>query len=522
MRKFLIAVALFVCLGFGAASATDYTTFHFDNWRTGWNPNETVLTPQVIAGGNFGEYMSVTVDGEVDAQPLYVENESIPGEGTHSLAIIATENDSLYAIDATSGAIIWQTNFGTPVTVDSAATQGCVVPNPYAGILSTPVIVRSSDSIYVLAYVMQGSSPVYQFHVVSLATGVDKVAPFTMNASTTPALVDPAQAQRPALLFSQNMVYVGFGSFCDSDFQSSSGQIYAFSASGALVNYFVVSRSLGSLWGSGFGPAADASGNVYFATGNGMTLFQLGSYAQSVLKLSPTLKSVLDYFVPTNAPAESDNDLDLSSGGVVLLPDQYGPYGKYAHVAVAGGKTGTTFLLDRDNMGKWAGGAADKVPFEVRTSSIFYGGPCYWRDASGNNYLGITGSGQPFSAYRLNTSSSLSLALWSRAPSGEWLAGEGGDTCTVSSDGTDLSSAIVWLVDGPGSNSTGINGPIYLEAYAASDPALGYIFKAQAGLWGDGDGVSPPAFGAPFGSATVADGRVIVASNKLVTFWESK
>jgi hypothetical protein len=520
VRTFVIALTFFIGTASGLAFATDYTTFHFDNWRTGWNSSETTLTPALVAGGHFGEYMSVAVDGEVDAQPLYVENESIPGQGTHSLAIIATENDSLYAIDVTSGAIIWQTSFGTPVTVDTPATKNCVVPNPYAGILSTPVIVRATDSVYVVAYVMQGTTPVYQLHDVSLATGVDKTTPFTMEASTTPALFDSAEAQRPALLFSENMVYVGFGSFCDSDTTTSAGQIYAFSATGALINYFLVSRSLGSLWGSNFGPAADASGNVYFATGNGMALYGLGSYAQAMLKLNPTLKSVLDYFAPTNAQAESDNDLDLSSGGVLLLPDEYGPYGKYAHVAVAGGKTGETYLLDRDDLGKWAGGAADKVPFELRTSSLFYGGPCFWRDSGGSNYLGITGSGQPFSVYRLT--SSLTMGLWARAPDAEYLSGEGGDTCTVSSNGTDQGSEIVWVVDGPEPGAGGDNGPMYLEAYSAANPDPGYIFKAQAGLWGDGDGVSPPAFGAPFGSATVADGRVIVGSNKLVTFWESK
>ena|GEM_PF-2855680 len=515
---YVTVIVMFASAAFAAAFATDYTTFHFDNWRTGWNPNETVLVPSLLSG-HFGRYMSVAVDGEVDAQPLYVASESIPGQGTHSLAIIATENDSLYAIDAASGTVIWQTNFGTPVTVDTAFTGNCAVPNPYAGILSTPVIVRSSDTIYALAYTTIGSTPTYQLHALSLGTGLDKYSPFTFGGST-PGLNAAVQAQRPALLYSNGAIYVGFGSFCDHEFQTSAGQIYAFGSSLNLAGHFAASYDLGSLWGAGFGPAADAQGNVYFATGNGMTLFSRGSYAQSVLKMAPALKSMLDFFAPTSAPEESGNDLDLSSGGVMLLPDQYGPYGSYAHLMVAGGKTGTTFLLNRDNLGKWAAGAPDNIPYEVRTSSNFFGGPCYWRDASGNNYLGISGSGQPFSAYLMGLSP-LSLTLWSRAPNTEYLVGEGGDTCTVSSNGPQGGTAIVWVVDGPASNANGVNGAMYLEAFDASNPAQGYLFNAQAGLWGNADGVSPPAYGAPFGSATVADGRVIVASNKMVTFWDS-
>src|SRR5581483_7735009 len=89
-------------------SASDVLTFHNDNARTGQALNETILTPNNVNSNTFGKVAVVTVDGKVDAQPLYVAQVAIPNNGTHNVLVVATENDSVYAFDADSGAVLWQ------------------------------------------------------------------------------------------------------------------------------------------------------------------------------------------------------------------------------------------------------------------------------------------------------------------------------------------------------------------------------------------------------------------------------
>ena len=100
------------------ASATDWLTYHYDNARDGANTNEVVLTPANVNTNNFFKLFTYTVDGEVYAQPLYMANVQIPGQGTHNVVFVATENDSVYAFDADSntganGGLLWHTNLGT-------------------------------------------------------------------------------------------------------------------------------------------------------------------------------------------------------------------------------------------------------------------------------------------------------------------------------------------------------------------------------------------------------------------------
>src|ERR1700722_6210631 len=116
-------------------------TDKYDNYRTGANLNETILTHSNVNSSQFGKLFSVTVDGQIYAQPLYVPNVSIAG-GTHNVVYIATMHDSLYALDADSGTQYWHNTYGTPVNVadTSAGSDTNISHAAGIGIESTPVI----------------------------------------------------------------------------------------------------------------------------------------------------------------------------------------------------------------------------------------------------------------------------------------------------------------------------------------------------------------------------------------------
>src|SRR5205809_2138048 len=86
------------------SGATDVVTYHNDNARTGQNLTETILTPSNVNAGTFGRLFTLTVDGKVDAEPLYLNAVAFPGQGTHNALYVATEHDSVYAFDADTGA----------------------------------------------------------------------------------------------------------------------------------------------------------------------------------------------------------------------------------------------------------------------------------------------------------------------------------------------------------------------------------------------------------------------------------
>src|ERR1700730_16423681 len=139
----LVFFATVVVAGSAAAqSPVAVTTYHYDNLRTGWNRHETQLTPQNVNPTTFGIINTVPLDDQVDAQPLIVPNQTIAG-GTHDVVYVATEGNTIYAIDASNGAMLLSRNLGSPVPK--------VLGN--AGILSTPVIDVAAQTLYLIAYV---------------------------------------------------------------------------------------------------------------------------------------------------------------------------------------------------------------------------------------------------------------------------------------------------------------------------------------------------------------------------------
>jgi hypothetical protein len=362
------------------SSNVDVVTYHYDAMRTGANTNETVLTPATVNSTRFGLLGSFTVDGKVDGQPLYLSNVSIPGVGTKNVLYVVTEHDSVFAFDADSLSGATSTSLWKTSMLQSGETpsddRNCGQVTPEIGITSTPVIDRTRNAIYVVAVARTAAGGyVQRVHALNLATGAELFGGPTTVTATYPGsganstngtdTFDPKQYnERAALLQIGGTIYTTWGSHCDAAPYNS--WVMAYSADTlkqtAVLN-LVPNGEDGGIWMAGAGPAADASGNVYFIIGNGdfdttltsAGLPSKGDCGNCFVKLSPAPKMDLaDYFTPLNTVSESNADLDFGSGGPLLLPDLKDSAGATHHLAVGIGKDQNIYVVDRDNMGKFS------------------------------------------------------------------------------------------------------------------------------------------------------------------------
>ena len=358
------------------AAATDVLTYHNDLARTGQNLTESILTTSNVNVATFGKLAYYPVDGLVDAAPLYASNVVVPSNGTHNLLIVATENDSVYAFDADSGATIWHVS--TVKTGETASDdRGCGQITPEIGVTATPVIDRASGTngaIYLVAMSIDASGNYHQrVHALDLALGTELFGGptdiqatypgFGDNSNGTSVVFDPAQyKERAALLLLNGVVYTTWASDCDT--RPYTGWIIGYSESTlaqASVLDVTPNANTGAIWMSGAGPAADSSGNIYFLDANGEFDGNLNSsgfpvnfdYGNAFMKLSTSGGlAVADYFEMDNGVEESGTDTDLGSGGAMVLPDFSDGSGNTWHLAVGAGKDNNLYVVNRDSMGK--------------------------------------------------------------------------------------------------------------------------------------------------------------------------
>ena len=527
-RRYLLAASTSLALVTAAlaqpsaATPQDILTYHGDNLRTGWFSSETQLTPANVNPASFGLLVTVPLDGRVDAEPLVALQQSIAGQGVHDVVYIATENNSVYAIDAESGAVLWQRNLGTPVPDSYKSGDDNVFP--VMGILGTPVIDRTAGVLYLVADVYTGSVDAFRLHAISLSNGKDLVKP--VNLQFAQKLADGStwtfnpryQLQRAGLLEANGSLYIAFGSNGDINPDISRGSIVAYDPTTLTRQHSDITDRLSlssnpyylsSIWQSGYGPAADAGGDLYFSTGNSdphkATYSPSSNKPESVVRLSGDLGAIISSFTPSNYFNLDQGDADLGSGGTLLLPDQPG---SHPHLAVAGGKDGRAFLLDRDNMGGYTKGGPDNVLQTVTMGSCWCG-PSYYVGSDGAPRV-VTGGGNGVTSWKLVTSPATQLvsesSTGSSAVSG--LPDNGGALPVVSSNGTTPGSAIVWFVKRPATSSDQDPGtPVTLMAFAATDLQHALV-SLSAGTWTHA--VNSNANIVP----SVANGHVYVASNK--------
>lgn len=403
-----------------AHSQVNVVTYHNDVERSGLNPGETILSPSSVNSGSFGFLFSQSVDGVVVGEPLYLSNVSIPGLGAHNVVYVATLHDSVYAFDAdnnsgSNASPLWQVNFTNPaagITTASGIALPCPGVTTYkeAGIVSTPVIDPTSGTLYVIAKTNENGTVFHRLHALDVTTGQERanspvaiVATFTTNKGTTVKFNSLHAMNRPALLLNKGVIYAAFGSNGCND--NAYGWVIAYDATTfQQVGVFNASpvKGLASIWQSGSGPAADSAGNVYVSTAESDFTASTGGqdYGMSILKLvqGAGALTVADYFTPYNQVSLSKADLDLSSCGTVVLPDQPG---SFPHVLVASGKEGTVYLLNRDNMGQFCSSctAGDTQIVQELPSAVgeMFSTPVYW-----NGTVYFTGNAHPIQAFSLS------------------------------------------------------------------------------------------------------------------------
>lgn len=455
--------------GSGMAAHTQVTvsslpgvfTWHNDNARTGANTDEIVLTPQNVNVNTFGKLFSVAVDGLLYAQPLYALGVTMQGV-SRNVVYAATEHDSLYAIDAESGAAYWQKSLIDPphgITSVPSTDLNCPDLTPEVGITSTPVIDKATGTLYLLARTKENGAYFHRLHAIDIVTGAEKFGgpvaiAATMNVNSTQVTFDPfAQHQRAALLLTNGHVVIGFTSLCDLG--AYHGWLISYNA-GTLAQETVLlttpSGTDGAIWMSGAGPATDDAGNLYFASGNG-TYDGITNFGDSVLKVPPPMNGVAwnvgDWFTPYNQDLLNLEDLDQGSGGVLLLPDP-GAAAAHRHLLLQTGKDGVIHLIDRDNLGKFCAQCttatgntntvqeiAGKLPGEWAT-------PAYWNH---NVYFGATFDPLPGDNLKAFSFNADGQGLISPTPTSQSdnVYYYPGSTPAVSSNGN--SNGIVWTID---------------------------------------------------------------------------
>ncbi len=362
------------------AVSTDVTTFHNDNFRTGQNLTETKLTPANVNSQTFGLLRNLSVDGKVDAEPLYLAQLSVNG-AAHNVVIAVTEHDSVYAFDSDTGAQLWKDSLlGLGETTSDARNCGQV--SPEIGITSTPVIDRAAGphgTIYVVAMSKNGSTYFQRLHALDAATGAELLGgPVTVqaaysgtgaNSSGGRVIFDPKQyKERAGLLLLNGVIYTSWASHCDIDPYTAwiIGYNAATLAQTSVLN-LTPNGNEGSIWQSGGGLAADAQGSIYALIANGTfetTLDTNGfpnkqDYGNAFVKVSTTngALQLADYFNMSNTTNESNTDADLGSGGAMVLPDTTFGTGGTLHLAVGAGKDGHIYVVDRNNLGKFSASA---------------------------------------------------------------------------------------------------------------------------------------------------------------------
>ena len=477
-----------LCLGSASALAqsTDVLTYHNDNARTGQSLQEEILGPGNVNTNHFGKLWVLPADGKVDAQPLYAAGITMPGMGMRNVLFLATEHDSVYAYDADSTNLFWLVSMlGSGETPSDPRNCDQVVPE--IGVTATPVIDRglgSNGTIFVVAMSKDVSGHYFQrLHALDLASGSDRVPPATVAASYPGAgdyssggrvIFDPAQyKERPGLLLLNGVVYTAWSSHCDLGLYTCwvIGYDERTLAQTNVLN-LTPNGSQGSVWMSGAGMATDAESNIYFLAANGTFDATLdangfpskGDFGNAFIKLSTTSNqlAVADYFAGYTNAYENEHDLDLGSGGTIVLPDMVDALGNTRRLAVGAGKDQNIYLADRDDMGKFSAANNDGLYQEL--GDALPGGvwsmPAYF---NGTLYYGAVGQpiqAFPFQNARLGTRSSQTPGAFIYP----------GATPSVSASGT--ANGIVWAAE----NTV----PAVLHAYAATNLAVEFYNSSQA------------------------------------------
>jgi hypothetical protein len=491
------------------ASGVHVLTQHNDVARTGANLKEKLLSPSTVSAASFGKIFSRDVDGQVYAQPLYVGGVM----GGKNVVYVATEHNSVYAFDADGGAPapLWQVNLGA--SVPSSAT-GCGLLSPEIGITSTPVIDLPSKTMWVEAKTKEGSKFVHRLHALDIESGAERANSPVVITATFPGsgagsvggilTLDPLKhMNRPGLLKVGNTIYMAFASNCD--IAPYHGWVLAYDATTlqqSAVHVATPDGAEGGIWHGGVGLASDASGDVYYVAGNG-DVDGATNFGESIvrLKLASGKLNVASWFSPSDADALNSRDLDIGSTGALLLPG--------TNLAVAGGKGGTIYVVDRTTMGGQVDGDGQIAQKLAATTHGMFGGFAVHPKSAGGGTLFVWGTGDVLKGYSFGAAGTFDPS----PKSGGTTTGYPGGQVSVSADGD--TGGVVWTLraasGGPGLSAS--PGAGILQAFEAAN--VGNELYSSSARASDALGNI-----AKFAAPTIANGRVYVgtASGQLVAY----
>ena len=546
-----------------ALAQVNVLTYHNDNARLGANLKETLLSPANVNAASFGKLFANSVDGQVYAQPLYVSGLSIPGKGARNVVFVATQHNSVYAFDAdTAGVLLWQTNLGPSAATPSPdfgtryGSFSAILPE--VGITSTPVIDLAAGTLYVDAFTHEGTIYYHKLHALSLTNGAERAGSPALVRATVPGsgvatsngvvhFVAKQHIQRAALTLAGGRVYVAFAGYEDTN--PYHGWIIGFDATTLqqLPNYvfnttpnstvaaFGADAGEGGIWMAGCGLSADTAGNIFFAVGNGSFNALNGSggteYGDSFIRLTTSSRlSVADYFTPYNQSFLAANDLDVGSGGALLLPDQAGTF---PHLMIGGGKQGRLYLMNRDMMTAGnnhynSGGSADAVVQTVSLADGLMSTPAYF-----NQRIYCTPKANQLAMFPMVNGL---LSVPDASVSARTFAYPGA-TASISANST--SNGITWALNmgNPGLliayNATNMNNELYSGTHSAGVKfavptiANGKVFVGGANALSVFGPLATPLnlwksahFGANAGNPNIAGDQADPDGDKLVNIWE--
>lgn len=547
-------------------------TYHNDLSRDGTNPQEYGLTASSVNTSTFGKLFSCPVDGAVYTQPLWVPGVSIGG-ALHNVIYVATQHDSVFAFDADANPCVqlWQVNLldtmhggtagETPVVWNDVGnvTAGCYGDvYPEAGVTGTPVIDPATGTVYLVsASEIPGAGSgncslppltfFHRLHALDITSGSEKFnAPVGIAAQVTGtgdgsvgglvSFSSQLHHQRSGLALSNGTVYVAFAAHEDQT--PYHGWLLGYNASNVQLQVSVfnttpngINGADGGIWAGGGAPAVDSTGDIYVSTGNGVfdessTMSMQNDYGDSVLRLTPAAGATPNganlqlngWFTPYDELMLEQNDTDLGSGGVILLPDRTAAP---QHLLVELGKDGVVYLIDRDTMGTFQANNNSQIPQYFNGTGAFWGTAAFWQ-----NNLYFAGAGDVLKQFSFDPTTGLfcSPQPCNPSPASQSNQAFGFPDVSPSVSSQAGSNGIVWannagLYGYASPNAAGgvncyqvpvpavCTGPAVLHAYNAANLAVEYWNSTQAAGNRDQAGNA-----VKFVPPTIANGKVYLST----------
>jgi hypothetical protein len=417
----------------------------------------------------------------------------------HNVVYVVTAHDSVVAFDAdgVNAAALWQRSFlGAGITpVPAADTGACCALAGEIGITGTPVIDPSTGTLYVVARTREvsGRTTTYaqRLHALDITTGAERFGgPVLIKASVTGTgegsiggfvAFDPLhEQQRAALLLSNGVVYMAFGS--DGDSQPHHGWVLGYNAATLKQSMAVnVSPNAGGrgIWQTNAGLAADASGNIYVVTGDGQ--FDTRSqnrtnYGNSFLRITPS-GTIADFFTPHDQATISANNLTFGGSGPLMIPDQPG---QARHLIVGSGRDNTLYVVDRDNMGGFK--AADDGQIVQSLVNVFPNAT----QAPGSRNVPVYFDGTMYVGPGLDNVQGFKLTsgLLATPAAGRSLDLLGPSGADLAISATGAANGILWAIQRKGDCAAPLNcdpGEGVLQAYDPSNLSVPLYSSDQAG-----------------------------------------